>query len=214
MNTGDRNSLFNKWASSYDNSVSSKDSVFPFLGYNEVLGEVYRASNALAGMRVLELGVGTGNLTALYVAQGCIVTDIDFSEEMLQRSGKRFPQMKAMHADLLSQWWKPLHKRFDLVVSAYVLHEFSLDAKMKIIRDVFTHSLSNRGSLVIADVSFPDANARVAAASYFESHWDSEEFYWAADETRQACLACDLTFVYRQVSPCAGVYFFEQCAVG
>lgn len=37
-----------------------------------------------ASPRVLELGCGTGNLTMLFLAQGCVVTGVDLSAEMVE----------------------------------------------------------------------------------------------------------------------------------
>ena len=59
---------------------------FPFDGYEEVLDRVAAAAHARPGMAVLDLGIGTGNLAARLVAQGCTVWGIDFSTEMLKRA--------------------------------------------------------------------------------------------------------------------------------
>ena len=56
------------------------------------------------------------------------------------------------------------------------------------------------------DIAFESAQARTDAGA---DHWDEEEHYWAADETRVACALAGLRFTYTQVSSCGGVYVFR-----
>lgn len=57
----DRQSLFDEWAASYDDSMLDAAG-FPFEGYREVLREVLELVEPRPGMRVLDLGTGTGAL--------------------------------------------------------------------------------------------------------------------------------------------------------
>lgn len=69
------------------------------------LGRVSRLHDALAraaapapGARVLEIGCGTGALTALLVARGARVTALDQSPEMLERARERLARAGAADA--------------------------------------------------------------------------------------------------------------------
>jgi 2-polyprenyl-3-methyl-5-hydroxy-6-metoxy-1,4-benzoquinol methylase len=63
--------LFDDWAETYDASVQEVD--FPFDGYELVLDEVARLAAVQPGMRILELGIGTGNLTKRLANSGCAI---------------------------------------------------------------------------------------------------------------------------------------------
>ena len=47
------------------------------------------------------------------------------------------------------------------------------------------------------------------AAVHWEQIWDKDEFYWAADETAQACQEAGIEVSYDQVSVCGGVFVFR-----
>jgi trans-aconitate methyltransferase len=51
------------------------------------------------GERVLDLGCGSGDLTAAIAARGADVTGVDSSPEMLARAGERFPHLRLLLAD-------------------------------------------------------------------------------------------------------------------
>ena len=73
--------LFDRWSETYDRSVLDESGVHD--GYDDVLETVVRAAGARPGMRVLDLGIGTGNLAWRFVALGCAVWGVDFSPAML-----------------------------------------------------------------------------------------------------------------------------------
>ena len=69
--TNDRLPIFERWAVRYDQSVQTDQGIFA--SYDAMLAEVVRAVEVEAGMCVLELGVGTGNLALKLAALGCEV---------------------------------------------------------------------------------------------------------------------------------------------
>ena len=71
----DRVQLFDAWAADYDSTVLAADHQFPFAGYQDVLDEIVYQSQVQPCMTVLDLGTGTGNLAAKFLAQGCQVCD-------------------------------------------------------------------------------------------------------------------------------------------
>ena len=76
---------FDLWADGYDRSVqlSEASDEYPFAGYKDVLNAVYRAVHARAHASVLDLGFGTGVLTAKLYAEGYAVSGVDFSPRMI-----------------------------------------------------------------------------------------------------------------------------------
>lgn len=203
----ERVQLFDDWAKEYDQAV--KDfSDFPFGGYEQVLEEMIRSSGLSAGQSVLDLGTGTGNLALKFANQGCRVWGSDFSAEMLAIACSKAPQVTFIQADLLTEWPGNLPDRFNIISAAYVLHEFRLETKIRLLALLVGH-LENNGRLLVGDISFPDETVRELGHAHWKGSWDEDEYYWAADETEQACQKIGLAVQYKQISPCAGVYAFR-----
>ncbi len=71
------------------------------------------------GERILDLGCGTGQLTAEIARSGALVTGLDSSAEMLSDARKNFPDLEFVLADASSFH---LPEPFDAVFSNAVLH--------------------------------------------------------------------------------------------
>jgi cyclopropane fatty-acyl-phospholipid synthase-like methyltransferase len=209
MTDQDRIALFDRWSETYDRDVLDERGLHE--GYDDVLETVVRLADAQPGNRVLDLGIGTGNLALRFVDQGCAVWGVDFSPAMLAKARSKLPEVTLIQADLRKEWpaedTSALIGPFDRIVSTYVLHEFSLEHKLALIRHLADRCLAPKGRIVIGDVAFESVQARTDAGA---DHWDEEEHYWAADETRAACAPAGLRFTYTQVSRHGGVYVFER----
>lgn len=129
----DRMQLFDRWAEHYDESVR-EDEGFPFAGYDAVLETIVRKAAVRPGMRVLDVGIGTGNLAAKFPHDEGALWGVDFSAAMLEQCRERLPQATLVQADLTQPLPADLRIGFDRIVSAYVLHEFSPDGKMKLLQ--------------------------------------------------------------------------------
>ena len=77
---------FDLWADGYDEAVglSDEDNTYPFAGYKEVLGKIFRTIMEKPGASVLDIGFGTGTLTTKLYENGCDVWGQDFSERMIE----------------------------------------------------------------------------------------------------------------------------------
>lgn len=204
MQGNNRLPIFERWAARYDQSVRTDTGIFA--SYDAVLAEVVRAAGVEAGMRVLELGVGTGNLALKLVALGCQVWGVDFSPAMLAIAREKAPQIHLLQMDLAGEWPPILQQRFDRIVANFVLHEFDLASKVSLLQRLMTDHLVEHGRIVIGDVAFATAAARHESGA---EAWDEDEFYWAADETAVACAGSDLAISFQPVSWCTGIFLFE-----
>ena len=180
-----------------------------FIGQEQVLDEIARAAGAQSGMKVLDLGIGTGNLAARFAARDCALWGIDFSAEMLAKAKEKLPQAVLVQSDLLGAWPAALDQRFDRIVSAYVLHEFDLSTRMVLLQRLAVRHLEATGRIVVGDIAFPSIGARDQAREKWADVWDDEEFYWAADEAAEASERAGLQVTYKQISSCGGVFVFE-----
>jgi len=213
MNLTSRSQLFDNWAKNYDNSILSDQDVFPFAGYDHILDQVVNIAKIRPNMRVLDIGIGTGNLADRFLDQGCDVWGVDFSVEMLAQTQVKLPQAHLIHADLLGDWTRQLRPPYERVVSAYVFHEFELETKIKLLQQIFSECLFESGFIVIADIAFPSVELRAAASQYWQL-WGEDEFYWAADEAIVECEQAGIDSEYMQISSCGGIFTFAKRKAG
>ncbi|MFC2105965.1 class I SAM-dependent DNA methyltransferase [Candidatus Bipolaricaulota bacterium] len=199
----EREALFDHWANGYDEAVRTCDG-FPFAGYEAVLDEIVRRADPEPGQRVLDLGIGTGALAHRFELLGCEVWGIDFSADMLAKANARCPTAHTLQGDLLATWPSGIPHQFDRIVSGYVFHEFALTDKRLLIERSLRR-LAPGGRLIIGDIAFTTATARSKAREKWEDVWDSNEHYWAWDETKSLLTFPEWTPHYTQVSECGGV---------
>lgn len=199
---------FDAWAETYDREVASP-TTFPFDGYAHALETVVQLAEPQRGMSVLDLGTGTGNLAARFAERGCKLWCTDFSQAMLDKTRIKVPAAHLVLHDLRTAWPPELDRRFDRVVSAYAFHHLEFQQKVDLCRKIVRQHLLPDGRLVIADISFSDANAMTNFAVGAGDRWEMEP-YWLADETIRALREAGLRVQYLPVSGCAGTYCVED----
>lgn len=92
---------FDLWADGYDKTVGTSDeeNTYPFAGYKKVLGFIFqtimRAENAV----VLDIGFGTGTLTAKLYERGCSIYGQDFSSRMIALASEKMPNAHLYQGD-------------------------------------------------------------------------------------------------------------------
>lgn len=205
MTENPRLAIFDRWAVRYDQSVRTDDGIFA--AYDDVLDALVEVAPLKPALRVLELGVGTGNLARRLVARGCDVWGTDFSPAMLAIARDKVPEATLLQMDLTAEWPAALRPRFDRVVAAFVLHEFPLPAKVELLQRLFAESLTDEGFVVIGDIAFATADARRQSGA---ESWDEDEYYWAADETAAACAGAGLDVTFRPISWCTGIFVVTE----
>ena len=201
---------FDEWAAVYDDSVRGRED-FPFLGYEAALDGVLAAATLKPPCSVLDLGTGTGNLARRFADLGCEVWGLDFSPKMLALAARKVPGAHIAEADLMGEWPAAFQGRFDIIVSAYAFHHFTLEKKLALLCRLSRDHCAPGGRIVIADLSYRTAGALARAREKWRDAWD-EEHYWIAEEAVPACEAVGLRTRYEQVSEVAGIYVFTPAA--
>jgi putative AdoMet-dependent methyltransferase len=199
---------FDQWATDYDSGFEKWAKTFPFIGYNDVLDTIVHLSTPVSGKKVLDLGVGTGNLAQRYVNLGCSIWGVDFSSKMLAIAQEKVPDIILSQFDIRDEWPIRFRNQFDRIVSAYVFHHFDLSEKMNLVRRILDERLSEGGILAIGDISFETVVKKQQAHQRYAEDWDESEFYWVADEVIEI-LRDELDISYHQVSSIGGVYTFQ-----
>ncbi|MFW9844419.1 MAG: class I SAM-dependent DNA methyltransferase, partial [Candidatus Thorarchaeota archaeon] len=202
--------MFDAWAADYDYYIRHGKESFPFQGYDAVLDCIVRLTNPSADMRILDVGVGTGNLAQRFIKFGCSIWGVDYSKRMLEEAEKKLPAINLSHADIRSPWPPELKIGFDRIVSAYTLHHLRIKSKVKIIERMEDELLKDSGSIIVGDISFPTKHKRTEAREKLGTAWDEDEFYWAADEVIDLISKSGFSVAYEQISDYGGVYVFKK----
>ena len=199
---------FDLWADGYDKTVgiSDEESTYPFSGYKEVLGFIFKAIMETTNAVVLDIGFGTGTLTTKLYEQGCSIFGQDFSARMIALASEKMPNAHLYQGDFSKGLVEPLQNRhYDYIVATYSLHHLT-DAQKSVFLTELRDHLKENGKIMIGDVAFETRKdlerCRLAAGDA----WDDEEIYFVAEELRK-----DLPGIsFMQVSDCAGILMLDR----
>ena len=199
---------FDLWADGYDKTVgiSDEESTYPFSGYKEVPGLIFKAIMETTNAVVLDIGFGTGTLTMKLYEQGCSIYGQDFSARMIALASEKMPNAHLYQGDFSKGLVEPLQNRhYDYIVATYSLHHLT-DAQKSVFLTELRDHLKENGKIMIGDVAFETRKdlerCRLAAGDA----WDDEEIYFIAEELRK-----DLPGLsFMQVSDCAGILMLDR----
>lgn len=198
---------FDLWADGYDKSVglSDKENTYPFAGYKAVLGTIYQTIMKKPNAVVLDVGFGTGTLTAKLYENGCTIYGQDFSARMIELSSKKMPNAHLYQGDFTQGPVEQLlQQRYDFIVATYSLHHLTNERKVSILR-VLQGLLDPGGQILIGDVAFETRADLEQCRKIAGDEWDDEEFYFVVDELKKDFP----TLTFARVSFCAGVLVLE-----
>lgn len=124
--------LFDHWATTYHQFVTSTQDNFPFAGYDAMNDLVFSLVQP-GYIDVLDLGIGTGTLaTRISHYPGTRIYGLDFSAKMLAKCAEKIPgailQQQDFARDIsLPAGW-PI---FDYIISNYTFHHFDEQGKLE-----------------------------------------------------------------------------------
>jgi putative AdoMet-dependent methyltransferase len=152
---------FDAWAETYDKDVhdTSRPDQFTFRDYDRVLDRVV----ALADLpnhpcsHLLDIGIGTGNLSQRFLPFNIPVTGIDPSVNMMEICRRKFPGITLLPGDFLDIPLPP-HST-DLIISSYAFHHLTAPEKVQSV-DVMKRVLRPGGRIIIADLMFKNETER------------------------------------------------------
>lgn len=175
---------FDLWADGYDQCVglSDENDTYPFAGYKQILNEIYNRVLTGKGRAVLDIGFGTGVLTAKLYGQGCRIWGQDFSGQMIRLAKEKMPEAELYQGDFSNGLTPELEQnRYDAIIATYSLHHLTDGQKTELIKNLLT-LLKEDGCIYIGDVAFETRAELERCRELAGDEWDDEEIYFAADE--------------------------------
>ena len=194
---------FDLWADGYDQAVglSDEENTYPFAGYKEVLGTIFQVVMEKENPTVLDIGFGTGTLTAKLYEHGCTIYGQDFSPRMIELASGKMPGAHLYQGDFSQGLVEPLlNQNYDFIIATYSLHH--LDDEQKVIfLNTLRDLLDEGGQILIGDVAFETREKLEQCRLEAGDEWDNEEIYFVVDELKRSFPGLSFT----QISDCAGI---------
>jgi putative AdoMet-dependent methyltransferase len=159
MSMHDFTQLFDQWAPVYDQTVYDQSGEYNevFAGYDRILDEVVK--RIPAGARdVLEIGVGTGNLSRKLLAAGFRVIGVEPSAEMRRQTAAKGLEIDLRDGHFLQLPLVP-SEQMDAIVSTYAFHHLTLSEKKQALQ-AMKQFLRADGAIVFADTCYENGHAR------------------------------------------------------
>ena len=147
------NKGFDLWADGYDKivGVSDEENTYPFAGYKDVLGTIYKIIMEKPDAVVLDIGFGTGTLTTKLYENGCPIYGQDFSERMIELASPKMPNAHLYQGDFTHGLVEQLlAQRYDFIVATYSLHHLTDEQKVSFLQ-VLRDRLNPGGQILIGD---------------------------------------------------------------
>jgi putative AdoMet-dependent methyltransferase len=174
-------------AADYDHDVRNETDPIRS-GYRDVLRWVVQQANIAPRSRVLELGSGTGNLSALIVSCSELVS-VDVSENMEAIAASKVRHLadrRFIKADILEVFGQELGY-FDAVISTYAVHHLTDREKQRLFALIFDCLLPG-GAAAFGDLMVRNSSEKEEKIQLYLAKGDqataqsiSEEFFWSLD---------------------------------
>lgn len=176
---------FDLWADGYDKSVglSEEENTYPFAGYKEILGIIYKSIMEKPNPVVLDIGLYS-TLTRKLYENGCVVYGQDFSSRMIELALEKMPDAQLYKGDFTQGLVEPLNQEhYDFIVATYSIHHLSDIQKVNFLKELLNR-LKDGGKILIGDVAFETRNEWHKCKEESGDEWDNNEIYCIAEELR------------------------------
>lgn len=205
---------FNNIASGYDKLVkSSPGEIGIYDKYEVVLKNIFEKAiedKEKEDIKVLDIGVGTGNLSSYFIEEKIEIIGIDQSREMLSKAREKFPNLKLRFGEFLKIPFND--NSFDIIVSTYAFHHLNNKEKIVALEEM-KRVLKDNGRIVIGDLMFEDEQEKLNILSEFSDSQIKEiedEYYSNIDFLENNLLKIDMELEYKKISKLAYIISIEK----
>ncbi|BES64765.1 hypothetical protein SANA_12040 [Gottschalkiaceae bacterium SANA] len=204
---------FNDWAAHYDDTINRmKDQDGIYQSYDNLLDTVasHCPLNQTSPPLLLDIGIGTGNLSKRLLDKGARVIGVDQSREMLAIAKRKLPQLKVRLGDFMNLPFD--NGTFQVIASTYAFHHLKKQEK-EIALDEMIRVLKPHGSIVIGDMMF-ESNAEkkrlMATMTQEQINEVNDEFYSVIVHLSEFTTAKGLTLTKLQIDDICWVVKIEK----
>lgn len=195
---------FDTWAENYDLAITNDTQHFQ--RYDDVLATVVEVAKIRPDSRVLDIGVGTGNLALLCAELGATVLGLDPFKGMLAKAEAKLvdhPNVKLAWCENPFLSLPSEDASLDAIVSTFAFHHVLHEEKPTAVKEL-ARALKPGGVIAIGDLMFESAKKEAEAFNEFE--WlEDDEFYSRIDELREMFAACAMELTFEQFTPVSWV---------
>jgi putative AdoMet-dependent methyltransferase len=172
--------------------------------YFELLDEVVSMMDYASGLRILDIGIGTGFLTER-MPKDILLHGIDISYKMMKiLKGKKL-NVKLKYGSFLDIPYKDNY--FDEIISTYAFHHIPYELQPATFNEM-NRVLKRNGSIIIGDLMFKSKSAKSKLRSYLKSKgmgdtvFDIDDEYFAfVKDSAHYFKTIGFKTDYKQISP-------------
>lgn len=151
---------FENWARSYDRDVKAdRGTLKIYENYEVLLDSVVKEAikSTADGAQILDIGIGTGNLSNKLYDLGYDITGVDQSRAMLEVAKSKNSQLKVRLGEFMKLPFE--NKSFNTIVSTYAFHHLD-DKEKEVAVEEMIRVLADDGVIVIGDLMFESDEAK------------------------------------------------------
>lgn len=201
-----RKELFDGWAINYNNTVikSEKEETYPFAGYSKVKYQIIDVITKKPYAHILDMGVGTGEITRPLYDLGYKVTGVDLSKKMIGLAKRKMPDAWFI-CDVFQNSLTKLDNQYDFIIFNYSIHHLDYQNQIDLLLNVYDY-LSDHGMIIIGDVSTLNTKDMKQLQEKYDSIWDDEEYYPIVDIYQKSELKNYFKISYNKINEVAGIF--------
>ena len=177
IETYKRQKLFNDWAQYYNQSVLNayNNKKYPFAGYFDIRYEIIDMIKELKVSKILDMGIGSGDMIFPLYELGYEITGVDLSQKMIDIALLKMPKIKLI-LSTFNDAIESITDKFDIIMFNYAIHHINYDEQIELLLECQT-LLNNNGFIIIGDVSTKNMEQMQQQKVIFKDIWDDEEYY-------------------------------------
>ncbi|MFK5883671.1 MAG: class I SAM-dependent methyltransferase [Candidatus Izemoplasma sp.] len=202
----DKKELFNEWSSTYNDSVkkSDKENTYPFAGYSLIKAKIFAMVMNKDKPKILEMGIGTGEITRKLYDEGLNITGVDLSEKMIAESRISMPNVRYINKDFTKSLKVLKDTKFDVIIFSYSIHHVTIKNQLSLLNSLMIN-INIGGIIIISDVMTNTIKELDNISLKYHKIWDDDEYYPTLERYEESLLKTNYNITFEQVSFCSGI---------
>lgn len=203
-----RKDLFDSWSINYNKSIikSEEEGTYPFAGYSKIKYQILDIISKKTTAKILDMGIGTGQITSPLYDLGYEITGVDLSEKMINIAQKKMP--KAIFVcDSFYNSLERLNDQYDFIIFNYSIHHLDYESQINLLIRLNKY-LKYQAKILIGDVSTFNLVDMENLHLKYEPIWDDEEYYPINEIYIKSKLNELYEISYNKINEVSGIFEF------